>query len=88
MCIRVLYPPDLTHVLQPIDRHIGVQYKTAVYRAVRTETMELIRENKDSDKIRMTPLTKRVLITKAVGDTHERLASENSFVRSFIATGT
>ena len=36
----------------------------------------------------MKPLEKRVLITKIVADTHERLALSGAFERAFIATGT
>ena len=87
-CVRILCPPDLTQVLQPIDRHVGIQYKTDVYKAVRSHAMKILRNGKGFESTRMTPLAKRVLITKSVADTHERLAKSNSFVRSFIATGT
>ena len=42
-CYRKLYPPELTQVLQPIDRHIGIQYKSAVYQVVRSQSMKLLR---------------------------------------------
>jgi len=87
-CTRILYPPDLTHVLQAIDRHIGIQYKKVVYRAIRAETMKNIRSGKEAKDIGMTPSEKRILITKIVADTHEYLAKRNSFERSFIAKGT
>ena len=87
-CTRILYPPDLTHVLQAIDRHIGIKYKKDVYRAIRAETMKHIRSGKEAKDIGMTPSAKRILVTKIVADTHECLAKRNSFERSFIATGT
>ena len=87
-CYRKLYPPELTQVLQPIVRHIGIQYKTAVYQDVRSQSMKLLRESKGTESIRLNPLAKRVLITKAVADTHNRLAISGGFRRSFIATGT
>ena len=74
--------------MQPVDRHIGVRYKTAVYRAVRAESMRLIRKNKEATSIKMKPLEKRVLITKIVAETHERLARDGVFKRAFLATGT
>ena len=84
----MLYPPDQTHVLQPVDRHIGIQYKTAIYKAVRAKSMQLMRESEGSDIFRMKPLEKRVLMTKIVADTHERLARNGTFERAFVATGT
>ena len=83
-----MYPPDLTQVLQPIDRHIGVQYKTEVYKAVRSKSMKLIRLAEDAKTARMSAMEKRIMITKAVAETHERLAKSGAFRRSFIATGT
>lgn len=87
-CTQILYPPDLTHVLQPIDRHIGNRYKTAVYKAIRTETMRMLRERGEESSIRMKPIDKRVLITKVIADTHDSLARAAVFKRSFLATGT
>ena len=87
-CIQKLYPPDLTHVIQPVDRHIGIRYKTEVYKAMRAKIVELINENKGESLPRIKPLQKRVLITKIVADTHERLARSGSFRRAFLATGT
>ena len=84
----MFYPPDLTQVLQPIDRHIGIQYKTAVYKIIRSVSMKKIREGKNPATEGLSPAKKRILITRAVADTHERLAQSNAFRRSFIATGT
>ena len=50
--------------------------------------MELIREGKNPATERLSPARKRIIITKAIADTHERLARSNAFRRSFIATGT
>jgi hypothetical protein len=36
-------PKNLTWCTQPIDRHIGIQYKTAVYRAIREECLKRIK---------------------------------------------
>ena len=75
-------------MLQPVDRHVGIQYKTAVYKAVRAKTMELLRDRNGESPKRMKPLDKRVLITKIVAETHERLARAGFFKRAFLATGT
>ena len=87
-CSQRLYPPDLTQVLQPIDRHIGIQYKTAVYKAIRSKSFELVRESKDSKSPHLSAMEKRILITKAVAEKHELLAKSGAFRRAFIATGT
>ena len=50
--------------------------------------MKDIKSGKEAKDIGMTTSAKRILITKIVADTHERLAKRNSFERSFIATGT
>ena len=87
-CTQRLYPPDLTQCIQAIDRHIGVQYKLAVYQAIRAESMRLIKKNDGASTVKLKPMDKRVLITKVVADTHERLAANESFERAFLATGT
>ena len=87
-CSQRLYPPDLTQVLQPIDRHIGIQYKKAVYQAVRNLTMKKLRLASDNKMVRLSAMERRIVITKAVAETHERLAKKGAFRRSFIATGT
>ena len=71
-----------------MDRHIGISYKKAVYKAVRSETMRLIKENKGKSLPRIKPLAKRVHITKIVAHTHGRLAGSGVFTRAFLATGT
>ena len=87
-CSQILYPPDLTHVLQPVDRHIGIQYKTAVYKAVRSRSMELLRAEKQPTNTRLSAMEKRIIITKAVAETHYRLARNGSFRGAFISTGS
>ena len=39
------YPPNLTMSLQPIDRHIGIIYKKAVYKAYRKEMTTRLRRH-------------------------------------------
>jgi hypothetical protein len=84
-------------MLQVIDRHIGIIYKRAVYRAMRVEYMKLYREARQAAEeaaqvvIRsLTPREKRVIITKAIGDCHAKLTSPESktYWRAFIATGS
>ena len=87
-CTQILYPPNLTQVLQPVDRHVGIQYKTAVYKAIRSVSMGLIKGQKAGSSMRMTPMKKRILITKVVAKTHDRLARTGIFHRAFVATGS
>ena len=87
-CVQKLYPPDLTHVLQCIDRHLGIRYKTEVYRAIRSAHMKRFCEGKRDVDFMLSPLEKRVTITKTVAEIHERLARGGYFRRAFIATGT
>ena len=87
-CLQKLYPPDLTQVLQCIDRHIGIQYKAAVYKVIRHEHMRRCEDAKESSSVKLSAQEKRILITKAIGDVHERLLKGGAFKRSFIATGT
>ena len=48
----------------------------------------MIRECSSEKIVSMTAMDKRILITKATADAHERLAKNGAFRRSFIATGT
>ena len=83
------YPERLTAIVQPIDRHVGIIYKRAVYRTFRSEFMRRMRAARVD--VRPEPMTadeKRILITKAVANTHELLWSTDKFHRAFIATGT
>ena len=50
--------------------------------------MKLIRSAKDAKTVRMSAMEKRIIITKAAAETHERLAKSGAFRRSFIETGT
>lgn len=67
---------------------MGVRYKTKVYQVVRSECMRKINESNGGSIVQMTAQEKRVLITRAVADVHERLAKSGAFRRAFIATGT
>lgn len=82
--IQILYPPNLTHCLQPVDRHIGIQYKRAVYDAVRSE---LLRRMEAGITVGLSACEKRILITRAIGETHARLAAKG-FQRAFVGTGS
>ena len=50
--------------------------------------MKLITESDGASSIKMKPMDKRVLITKVVADTHERLARSGIFKKAFLGTGT
>ena len=50
--------------------------------------MRILRDSKGSSNIRMKPMAKRILITKVVAATHERLARSGIFRRAFIRAGT
>ena len=83
------YPARLTGVVQPIDRHIGIIFKRAVYKSLREEYMR--RMQAAGAGVRPEPLTaaeKRIFITKSIGDTYDRLWDTPTYKRSFIATGT
>ena len=88
-------PPNMTEVIQVIDRHIGILYKRAVYRAMRREIMRRLREAREAAGTAhgvtikpMTPRERRILITRAVADEHERLSASGCYLRGFIATAT
>jgi hypothetical protein len=87
------YPAQLTLLLQAIDHHIGIIYKISVTKAVQAFLVEKLEQAK-RDGVEFDPASamfiseKRILITKVVADTHERLAKANVFKRAFIATGT
>ena len=48
----------------------------------------MIRESNPENMMHMTAMDKRILITKAIAEAHERLAKKGAFRRAFIATGT
>ena len=50
--------------------------------------MSIITNSNGSRALTLSPLEKRVLISKTVADTHQRLGKSGAFRRSFIATGT
>ena len=90
-------PANLTDIIQVIDRHIGIIYKRAVYRAIRIELIGRLREARvasggaDGVTIKaLTPREKRIIITKAIGDCHTRLTHHlcKTYERAFIATAT
>ena len=61
------YPPDLTMSLQPVDAHIGIRYKKAVYKTVRNE---IFKRRNEQNMNQLTAKERRILITKAVGSVH------------------
>lgn len=88
-------PASMTETIQVIDRHIGILYKRAVYRAMRTELHKRLSEARaaaggaEGVTVRkMTPRDKRIIITKAVADCHRKLTASDSYLRAFIATAT
>ena len=90
-------PANLTDIIQVIDRHIGIIYKRAVYKAIRVELQKRLRQAREAaggaDGITikaLIPREKRIIITKAVSDCHERLTHHlcKTYERAFIATGT
>jgi hypothetical protein len=87
---RRSYPPKLTWCMQAIDRHIGIIYKTDVYRAMRAESLKRLNAcvSKSDLPAKLTAREKRILITDVVAATHKRLAGLNTAYRAFIATGT
>jgi hypothetical protein len=82
----------MTMSLQPIDRHIGIIYKKAVYKAYRKEMAMRLRshlKNQREHDVTQTPLpamsagAKRIL-------THKAMCGSGALKlrRAFIATGT
>jgi len=63
-CTQKLYPPNVTQVLLCIDRHIGIQYKSEVYNAIRRENLQRLQEDRGSAPGKLGALAKRVIITK------------------------
>ena len=85
--------------LQPIDRHIGIIYKKAVYTAYRKEMTKRLRRyltnQRESNLIpsalrAMSAKDKRILIAMSISETHQHMCSSGSLKlkRAFIATGT
>ena len=90
-------PPNMTDIVQVIDRHIGIRYKRAVYRAFRKELMKRMKAARaaagTSDGVviaQLTPREKRIIITKAIANEHAKLTRPECVVyeRGFVATGT
>ena len=91
------YPANMTMSVQPIDRHIGVMYKTAVYKSYRKEMTNILRDHiaqaSDNDGNQapvptMSARDKRILITKAVSKAHKEICATPNVERAFVATGT
>ena len=83
------YPPRLTGVVQSIDRHVGIHYKRGVYTDVREECLRRMWAAGPGNRPEpMTNAERRILITKSVANTHDRLWRTGMFKRVFIATGT
>ena len=64
---------------------MGIIYKTEVYQAIRAKSMRLLKVDGETASTRLTPSAKRILITKTVGETHERLARSGVFGKAFLA---
>ena len=85
---QMLFPANMTWCLQPIDRHIGKQYKSHVYKGIRSEMMRRLRACQAGELPQaLTVSEKRVLITKLIAEKHEELLQTGAFERAFIATG-
>ena len=86
----------MTMIIQVIDLHdIAIQYKRAVYVALRKVIMEQLNTSCEAANGDMSvtieplkPKEKRILIDKSVGDIHEHLIESQTYFRGFIATGT
>ena len=88
-------PPNMTWIVQVIDRHIGIMYKLKVYAGYRKVQLKRLKDAwKDNDKGKtavaapMSPKEKRILITKIIGHVHEEITLNTTYFRAFIATGT
>jgi hypothetical protein len=85
-CTQFMFPVGTTDMLQPVDRHIGVQYKRRVYHKLRHILFE---KAKTGVKMELTAQEKRIAITHAIGEMHLALAKrKNTFERAFTATAT
>ena len=86
---------NMTDIIQVIDRHIGVRYKKAVYRAFRVEMMCRLKVTRDAAGTNeggtvppLNPKEECILITKAIADTHEMVIKSEAYRRLFVATST
>jgi hypothetical protein len=84
-CTQRLFPPNTTSVLQPIDRHLGIIYKHAAYRKLRSLMFEKVQGGMTRE---LSSREKRIALTHAFGETHLDLALNDKFARCFVATGT
>ena len=91
--LPIFVPPNMTSYLQVVDRHIGIRYKKYVYRMYRREMLSRLNQklddmDADASIMKLTPAEKRILITHAIGDIHEKLCNAGAFQHAFFATGT
>ena|GEM_PF-4185552 len=83
------YPKKLTWCMQVVDRHLGILYKTDVYRGFRAEMMKRVNACRDNEiPAKFTSREKRIMITHIVAATHKRVQEADGVFRAFIATGT
>jgi len=85
----------MTENVQVIDRYIGIQYKDYVYLCIRRELTKRLKAarvaNGGADGViipSLTPREKRILITHAIGEFHEKITKSDAFERANVATGT
>jgi hypothetical protein len=83
------FPANMTMILQPIDRHIDIRYKEAVYREYRRNCFQRLEASKYDKTLEPFSLRdKRIMITRAIGDIHDKLSNTGVFERAFSAAGT
>jgi len=87
-------PAGMTENIQVIDWHIGVRYKQYVYSCIRMELTKRLKAARDAtggvDGVSvpsLTPREKRILITHAIGEFHEKITKSEAFERANVATG-
>ena len=88
-------PKNMTEIIQVVDRHLGIQYKLAVYVGFRKEMMKRLKaarkRSRGADGVTiqtMTPAEKRIMVTKLVADKHEKMLRSGACLRAFHATAT
>ena len=88
-------PKNMTEILQVVDRHLGILYKNAIYKGFRNAMMKRLREARKRKrggegltlKV-MTPAEKRIMITKIVANTHEKVLRSGGCEIGFHRTAT
>ena len=85
----------MTESIQVADRHLGILYKRVVYCRMRQEMMKRLSEARKAaggaegvTVKALTPCEKRIVITKAIADEHERFTKIMAYWHGFIATAT